>query len=106
MDNRSTKRVQIEKVSLFDTLPVEILSVIDNWAIRFEYNNKNIHVMNLIIQKNPVLCKPPYTKLKPFHNFDQLSFYDTTRKKWVHIHYKKYRTRFRPNAHLTKNNPA
>ena len=46
VDNRPTKRVEIKKGSLFDTLPLEILSIIYNWYISFEYNNKLITVMN------------------------------------------------------------
>ena len=58
------------------------------------------------IQKEPVLHKLPYTKLKHFHNFGPLSFYGTTRYKWAHIHYKKHRTWFSTKTRLTKIKPA
>ena len=106
MDDCPTKRFKIEKVSLFDTLPVEILSIINDYAIRFEYNNKCIAVMHWIIQKNLVLFKLSYKRLKPFHDFGTLSFYGTARYEWSHKHYTKYHTGFGPESHLTKNNPA
>ena len=62
--------------------------------------------MNRIIQKKSVLRKLPYTELKPFHNFFPLTFYDTTRYEWAHIHYKKNWTTFRPNTHTNKNSPT
>ena len=106
VDNHPMKRVKIEKGSLFDLLPVEILSIINDWAISFEYNDKRIVVMNQIFQKNPILYKPPYTKLKPFHNFIPLSFYDASIYGWAHRHYNNHRTWFGPKAQLTNNNPS
>ena len=52
MDNRPTKGDKLAKVRFFDTLPVEILSIIDDWGISFEYNDTRISVVNRIIQKN------------------------------------------------------
>ena len=49
--NCNTKRVKTEKCSLFDTLPVEILLIVDDWDISFEYNYKWTVIMNRIIQK-------------------------------------------------------
>ena len=103
IDNRPTKRVKIEKGSLFDLLPAEILSIIDDWSISFEYNYKHITFMNRIIQKNPVLRNLPCNKLKPFHNFIPLSIYSTIRYKWLHRHYKKHRIGYVPKTHFTKN---
>ena len=83
MYKRPMKRVKIKKGSLYDTLPVEILSVIEDYAISFEYNDKRITVMNRIIQKNPVLRKLPYARLKLFHDFGPLSIYSITRHRWL-----------------------
>ena len=88
MDNRPSKRFNISKGGLFHTLPVEILSIIDDWVKIFEYNDKQISVINQIkIPKNSVLCKLTYTNLKPYHNFGPLSLYGTTRYEWAHRYY-------------------
>ena len=68
------KGLKFAKFSLFDALPMNILSIINNSVLSFEYNDKRIAVVNRIIQENPVLRKLSYTKLKPFHNFGPLSF--------------------------------
>ena len=97
--------VKIEKDILLDTIYVEILSVIDNWSISFENNDKHIDVMNQIIQKKPVLNNIPYTKLKPFHNFVPLSCCGTTRYDCAHRNYIN-NVLSGPKLHLTKNEPA
>ena len=51
MDNRPTKRFKIEKGRFFNTLTVEIFSIIDHWSIIFEYNYKRTTFINQIIQK-------------------------------------------------------
>ena len=79
VDKFPTKRFRIEKGGLSDLLPVEILSIVDEWSISFEYKHIRITVTNKIIQKKTIFYKLPYTKLKPFHNFIPLSLYSTTR---------------------------
>ena len=60
MDNRPTKMVKITKGGLFDTLPMEILYIIDDCVNSFEYNDKCIAVTNRIKSpKNPVSYKLP-----------------------------------------------
>ena len=46
MDNHPTKSIKICKRRLFDTIPAEILSIINNLAIRFKYNDKRIAIIN------------------------------------------------------------
>ena len=43
MDNRTTKIVKIMKGSLVDSLPVGIVSIINDWITSFEYNGKFQH---------------------------------------------------------------
>ena len=51
MDNRPKKRVKFAKVGLFDNLLVEILSIINEWVISFEYNDKRIDVVIELFRK-------------------------------------------------------
>ena len=106
VDNHPTKRVNITKFGLFYTLPMKLLSTIYDWITSLKYNDKHMAITNWIKSpKNHVLCKLAYTHLKPYHNFGPISFYSTNKYEWIHIHYGKNRSRFRPNTHLTKNNP-
>ena len=48
VDDCRTKRVKIAEVRFFDALPVEILSIIDEWINSFGYNYKSIAIVNRI----------------------------------------------------------
>ena len=54
----------------------------------------------------PVIRKLMYTHLKPYRNFGPLSFYGTTKYKWVHRNYKINYSGFGHKMNLTRNNPA
>ena len=62
--------------------------------------------MNQIIQKKPVLCNLPYTKLKYFHKFSPLSLYGEISYTWENREHNMHRTVFRPNMYFTKNKYA
>ena len=65
--------INISKVNLFDTLPMEILSTIDAWITSLKYNDNHMPTVKQIKSpKYPVLCKLVYTHLKPYHNFGPL----------------------------------
>ena len=68
VDKRPKKIAKTEKFRLFDTFLMEISSITNDWSVSFEYNDKRISVINLIVHKDPVLRNLPYTKLTPFQN--------------------------------------
>ena len=82
---RPTKRLKIAEGSFFDILPINILTLIDDWIIRSEYKDEhNTIVLCFTCQKFSALCIFLHKQQKPHHNYGILQFYGTSRYKWSH----------------------
>ena len=71
---------------MFDLLPMDIITIINDWIIRSEYKYKHKKIVSQFTrQKILVLHTLAHKQRKPHHNYGTLQFYITTIYKWACI---------------------